>query len=66
MLKHPSQIGQQPAPKPSNTGVVAAVFGGLLAVGGAAAVAYASRSRAPQPRLGRPRIVLKKPCGCGR
>lgn len=62
MLKHPQQIGQAP-PQKSNTGIVAAVFGSLVAIGGAAAVAYASRSK-PQPQLGRPRF--KKPCGCGR
>jgi hypothetical protein len=64
MLKYPQQIGQPPVQK-SNTGIAAAVFGSLVALGGAAAVAYASRSK-PQPRLGRTPIARKKPCGCGR
>lgn len=51
--------------KPSNAGIAAAVIGGLAALGGAVAIAAASRSK-PQPRLGRPRALPKKPCGCGR
>jgi hypothetical protein len=64
MLKYPQQIGQAP-PQKSSAGVAAAVFGSLVAIGGAAAIAYASRGK-PQPKLGRSRVVLKKPCGCGR
>lgn len=65
MLKYSPQIGQAPPPKSSGTGIAVAVFGTLAALGGAALVAHASRSK-PQPKLGRPRLVLKKPCGCGR
>ena len=58
-----SQFGQPPSK--SNAGVAAAVLGSLAAIGGAVAIAAASRGK-PAPRLGRARAPLKKPCGCGR
>ncbi len=59
-------VMQQP-PK-SNAGTIAAVIGGVAAVGGLMAAAFASSGKKPAPRLGgvrRPGLV-KKPCGCGR
>jgi hypothetical protein len=55
----------QPGQK-SNIGTIAAVLGGLAAVGGIAAAAFAGGKK-PAPRLnGVRRPPVKKPCGCGR
>jgi hypothetical protein len=51
----------------SNAGTVAAVLGGLAALGGIAAVAFGGGSaKKPTPRFGGARRVVKKPCNCGR
>lgn len=63
MLRHPSQLGQQTPPRRSNAGVAVAVIGGLAAVGGIAAAAFAS-SRKPA-KLGYVKPTIK-PCKCGR
>lgn len=50
----------------SNAGTIAAVLGGLAALGGVAAVALSGNKK---PKLGGPRFgrpIVKKPCGCGR
>lgn len=50
-------------------GTIAAVLGGLAAVGGIAAAAFAGGggSRKPTRLSGAPRVrVAKKPCACGR
>lgn len=50
----------------SNVGTIAAVLGGLAAVGGIAAAAFAGGKK-PAPRFsGVRRPLVKKPCGCGR
>jgi hypothetical protein len=59
----------QPGQK-SNVGTIAAVLGGLAAVGGIAAAAFSGgKSKAPL-KGARPGLKLggggKKPCGCGR
>jgi hypothetical protein len=52
----------------SNAGTIAAVIGGLAAVGGIVAAGVAASGKKPAPRLGGVRrpLGLKKPCGCGR
>ncbi len=59
----------QPGQPKSNAGTIAAVIGGMAAIGGIVAAGVASSSsKKPAPRLGgvrRPGLV-KKPCGCGR
>lgn len=57
-------------PKSSNAGKIAAVLGGLAAIGSIVAVAAGGGSKKPAPRFGRARGRLggglKKPCDCGR
>ncbi len=51
----------------SNAGTVAAVLGGLAALGGIAAVAFGGGgAKKPAPRFSGARRVGKKPCNCGR
>ncbi len=59
----------QPGQPKSNVGTVAAVIGGVAAVGGILAAAFAGGSKKPAMRGafgGVRRPPLKKPCGCGR
>lgn len=51
--------GNPQQPKP---GLGAAIFGGLLAVGGAAALAAATRGKKKPGQMNGP----KRPCNCGR
>lgn len=62
---HATLDGMQPGQPKSNLGLLAGVLGGIAAVGGAVAVAYAGSKKSP-PKLAGVRRTVKKPCGCGR
>jgi hypothetical protein len=56
----------QPGQPKSNAGTIAAVLGGIAAVGGIAAAAFAGSKKPTRLSGPRARPLVRKPCGCGR